>query len=45
MPRGLKGTGSHHIAMKDKVVPHAHFFDPENGIPGPDRTALPSPCV
>jgi len=28
---GLKGTGSHHIAMKDKVVPTAHFFDPENG--------------
>ena len=29
---GLKGTGSHHIAMKDTVVPgRAHFFDPENG--------------
>ena len=35
---GLKGTGSHHIVMKDKVVPAAHFFDPENGaraLPGP----------
>ena len=25
---GLKGTGSHHIVMKDKVVPEEHFFDP-----------------
>lgn len=35
---GLKGTGSHHIVMKDKVVPATHFFDPENGshgLPGP----------
>jgi indole-3-acetate monooxygenase len=35
---GLKGTGSHHIVMKDKVVPAANFFDPENGargLPGP----------
>jgi indole-3-acetate monooxygenase len=35
---GLKGTGSHHIVMKDKVVPSAHFFDPEKGagaLPGP----------
>jgi alkylation response protein AidB-like acyl-CoA dehydrogenase len=35
---GLKGTGSHHIVMKDKVVPSANFFDPENGaraLPGP----------
>jgi alkylation response protein AidB-like acyl-CoA dehydrogenase len=35
---GLKGTGSHHIVMKDTVVPAAHFFDPENGaraLPGP----------
>jgi alkylation response protein AidB-like acyl-CoA dehydrogenase len=31
---GLKGTGSHHIVMKDKVVPAAHFFDPENGAHG-----------
>lgn len=35
---GLKGTGSHHIVMKDKVVPPENFFDPENGargLPGP----------
>jgi alkylation response protein AidB-like acyl-CoA dehydrogenase len=35
---GLKGTGSHHIVMKDKLVPAANFFDPENGargLPGP----------
>jgi alkylation response protein AidB-like acyl-CoA dehydrogenase len=35
---GLKGTGSHHIAMNGKVAPSAHFFDLENGargLPGP----------
>jgi indole-3-acetate monooxygenase len=31
---GLKGTGSHHIALKDKFVPDLHFFDIENGAPG-----------
>src|SRR5580698_4123671 len=30
---GLKGTGSHHIALTDKFVPEAHFFDIENGAP------------
>jgi alkylation response protein AidB-like acyl-CoA dehydrogenase len=35
---GLKGTGSHHIAIKDKVVPAANFFDLASGVsclPGP----------
>jgi alkylation response protein AidB-like acyl-CoA dehydrogenase len=35
---GLKGTGSHHIAVRDKVVPEANFIDFENGTscePGP----------
>jgi indole-3-acetate monooxygenase len=30
---GLKGTGSHHIALTDKFVPDTHFFDIENGAP------------
>src|SRR5262249_52224906 len=35
---GLKGTGSHHIVLADKVVPSSLFFDLENGargLPGP----------
>jgi len=35
---GLKGTGSHHIALTDIVVPEANFFDLPNGpssVPGP----------
>jgi alkylation response protein AidB-like acyl-CoA dehydrogenase len=35
---GLKGSGSHHITLKDKVVPEAHFFDLMGGptcVPGP----------
>jgi len=35
---GLKGTGSHHIALKDTVVPAAHLIDLMNGVaclPGP----------
>jgi alkylation response protein AidB-like acyl-CoA dehydrogenase len=35
---GLKGTGSHHIAIKDKVVPAANFFDLASGAP-----CLPGP--
>ena len=35
---GLKGTGSHHIALKDTVIPSANFFDPASGIP-----CLPGP--
>src|SRR5262249_55737868 len=31
---GLKATASHHIVMKDQVVPAAHFFDLDNGAPG-----------
>ncbi|HVJ35988.1 MAG TPA: acyl-CoA dehydrogenase family protein [Terriglobia bacterium] len=30
---GLKGTGSHHVALHDKLVPTAHFFDAETDIP------------
>jgi indole-3-acetate monooxygenase len=30
---GLKGTGSHHIKVRKAVVPAAHFFDLERGVP------------
>ena len=30
---GLKGTGSHHIALKDVVAPAANFLDLANGVP------------
>jgi alkylation response protein AidB-like acyl-CoA dehydrogenase len=29
---GLKGTGSHHIALGDALVPAANFFDPSRGV-------------
>lgn len=35
---GLKGTGSHHISLKEVIVPAENFFDFENGapcVPGP----------
>ena len=35
---GLKGTGSHHIALRDVMVPEENFFDLEGGVaclPGP----------
>src|SRR5262249_47818167 len=35
---GLKGTGSHHIALGDTVVPSANFFDLVSGVP-----CLPGP--
>jgi indole-3-acetate monooxygenase len=35
---GLKGTGSHHVALTDRVVPAANFFDITNGAP-----CLPGP--
>jgi indole-3-acetate monooxygenase len=30
---GLKGTGSSHITLRDKVVSAANFFDLKNGVP------------
>jgi indole-3-acetate monooxygenase len=30
---GLKGTGSHHIALRDKTVPAVNFFDIVAGVP------------
>jgi alkylation response protein AidB-like acyl-CoA dehydrogenase len=30
---GLKGTGSHHIALRNKVVATANFFDFPSGVP------------
>src|ERR1700676_3340398 len=35
---GLKGTGSHHVVLKDTVVPDANFFDLMDGLP-----CLPGP--
>ena len=35
---GLKGTGSHHITLKDTMVPAANFFDLASGVP-----CLPGP--
>jgi alkylation response protein AidB-like acyl-CoA dehydrogenase len=35
---GLKGTGSHHVVLRDTLVPVANFADPSSGIsclPGP----------
>ncbi|MGY3616274.1 acyl-CoA dehydrogenase family protein [Bradyrhizobium sp. USDA 10063] len=35
---GLKGTGSHHIVLRDMLVPEANFFDLDRGtpcVPGP----------
>jgi indole-3-acetate monooxygenase len=30
---GLKGTGSHHVSLRDKLVPAANFFDVATGVP------------
>jgi indole-3-acetate monooxygenase len=30
---GLKGTGSHHVALTDRVVPVENFFDLMSGVP------------
>ncbi|MEA2954971.1 MAG: hypothetical protein QOJ58_468 [Alphaproteobacteria bacterium] len=41
---GLKGTGSHHIALSDTLVPTASFFDLATGapcLPGPLYRAVP----
>jgi alkylation response protein AidB-like acyl-CoA dehydrogenase len=43
---GLKGTGSHHIAIRDAVVPTPNFFDLTSGIPcvpGPLYQAVRQP--
>jgi alkylation response protein AidB-like acyl-CoA dehydrogenase len=37
---GLKGTGSHHVTLKDVVVPAKNFFDPFTG-----RTCIPGPIA
>jgi alkylation response protein AidB-like acyl-CoA dehydrogenase len=42
---GLKGTGSHHIALKDTIVPDAQFFDMPGGqacLSGPLYQAVPA---
>jgi indole-3-acetate monooxygenase len=39
---GLKGTGSHHVVLRDVLVPEAHFVDLSGGapcVPGPLYTA------
>jgi alkylation response protein AidB-like acyl-CoA dehydrogenase len=41
---GLKGTGSHHITLKDKLVPETNFFDIMDGeacVPGPLYQTVP----
>ena len=41
---GLKGTGSHHIALSDTLVPTTNFFDLATGVPclpGPLYQAVP----
>src|SRR5215470_7268736 len=41
---GLKGTGSHHVVLKDKIVPVSNFAGLERGAPflsGPQYAALP----
>ena len=41
---GLKGTGSHHITLKDKLIPEANVFDLMAGefcVPGPLYQTVP----
>ncbi|WP_454626710.1 acyl-CoA dehydrogenase family protein [Bradyrhizobium cenepequi] len=40
---GLKGTGSHHIVLRNVLVPEVNFFDLESGVPcvpGPLNPAI-----
>jgi indole-3-acetate monooxygenase len=39
---GLRGSGSHHVSLKDKLIPEANFFDltNESCVPGPLYQAL-----
>ncbi len=43
---GLKGTGSHHIALRDVVVPEANLFDLEGVacLPRPALSGILAPC-
>jgi alkylation response protein AidB-like acyl-CoA dehydrogenase len=41
---GLRGTGSHHVVLKNKMIPVSNFSDLERGapfLPGPLYAALP----
>jgi alkylation response protein AidB-like acyl-CoA dehydrogenase len=41
---GLKGTGSHHVVLRDMMVPAENFLDPVGGVPclpGPLYQAVP----
>lgn len=40
---GLKGTGSHHIALRGALVPEANFFDLAGGVPCLTGPLYPAP--